>query len=256
MKVISISSFVAHEQVSLKLTLQYYGAIMLPIPSEVYSAPMNIEGANSTTVSIAPLLDSTLSICARKSERVFLHIGFLANISQANDIVEAIEKFTGIIAAVVVDPVMGDNGFAYGAKDKTSWFKQLLPYANLATPNFTELCMLTGCAFEASSYSIAMARFKQQFPNAILIVTSVPAQTSVKQEVGVGFYQNNQVSTINFARIGDHASGTGDLFTMGIIDHYFIRKKAVDEAIRSAHVLVSAHLSNTYKEKAETTVNK
>lgn len=245
MKVISISSFVVHNEVSLKLTLQHYGHIMLPVPSQLYSAPMSIKSAVAVAVELDELLLSTLQICEREGESVILHIGFLANERQVEVIEQLVNQFHSIIAAVVVDPVMGDHGKAYGGVDKRNWFKQLLPFADLAIPNYTELCLLTDTDFATESIETTYHKFSTLYPETQLIVTSMPTPNLPEKEtIGIAYLEDEAIKKAHFPRYGELIGGTGDLFTMGVIDHYYFRKKTISQAILAAHELVIDHLTS------------
>lgn len=245
MKVISISSFVVHNEVSLKLTLQHYGHIILPVPSQLYSAPMSIKSAVAVAVELDELLLSTLQICEREGESVILHIGFLANERQVEVIEQLVNQFHSIIAAVVVDPVMGDYGKAYGGDDKRNWFKQLLTFADLAIPNYTELCLLTDTDFATESIETTYHKFSTLFPETQLIVTSMPTHNlPEKKTIGIAYREDEAIKKAHFPRYGELIGGTGDLFTMGVIDYYYFRKKTISQAIIAAHGLVIDHLTN------------
>jgi pyridoxal/pyridoxine/pyridoxamine kinase len=245
MKVISISSFVVHNEVSLKLTLKHYGHIMLPVPSQLYSAPMSIKSAVAVAVELEELLLSTLKICETEGETIIVHVGFLANERQVDEVIRMLNQFHSIIAAVVVDPVMGDHGKAYGGGDKRNWFKQLLPFADLAIPNYTELCLLTDTNFATESIETTYHKFSTLFPETQLIVTSTPTPNlSVKKTIGIAYREDEALRKAHFPRYGELIGGTGDLFTMGVIDHYYFRKKTITQAILAAHELVIDHLIN------------
>ena len=245
MKIISISSFVVHSQVSLKLILQHYGHILLPIPSQLYSAPMSTKGAVGLPVELEELLSSTLNICETEGETIIVHVGFLANQRQVDVIIRMLKEFKPIISAVVVDPVMGDHGKAYGDGDKRNWFKQLLPFADLAIPNYTELCLLTDTDFATESIETTYHKFSTLFPETQLIVTSTPTPNlSVKKTIGIAYREDEALRKAHFPRYGELIGGTGDLFTMGVIDHYYFRKKTITQAILAAHELVIDHLTS------------
>ena len=250
MKVISISSFVVHNEVSLKLTLQHYGHIMLPVPSQLYSAPMSVKGAVAVAIELNELLLSTLEICQREGESVILHIGFLANEGQVEVIEQYVDQFRAIITAVVVDPVMGDHGKAYGGANKNEWFKRLLTGADLAIPNYTELCILTDTTYGSEPIETTYHKFIARFPNTQLIVTSIPTpRLSIKKPIGVAYSDEATLKKMHFPLYGEMIGGTGDLFTMGVIDHYYFREKTMSQAILAAHELVITHLTSIKQTK-------
>ena len=73
-----------------------------------------------------------------------LYCGFLGNEEQINIVREFVEMFRPPL--FLLDPVMGDHGRAYSSITEThvQKMKDLLPLADIITPNITEACLLTG----------------------------------------------------------------------------------------------------------------
>ena len=72
------------------------------------------------------------------------YTGFLANEKQADKILDFFRRFRGPDTMVLVDPVMGDNGSAYGIYTEGLQKKmlQLADCAQVITPNLTEALLL------------------------------------------------------------------------------------------------------------------
>lgn len=70
--------------------------------------------------------------------------GFLGSVAQINIVEEFIQKFKKPFTRVMVDPVMGDYGRLYSSytPEICHEMKRLLKYADLITPNLTEVCRL------------------------------------------------------------------------------------------------------------------
>ena len=73
-----------------------------------------------------------------------LYCGFLGNEEQIDIVREFVEMFRPPL--FLLDPVMGDHGRAYSSITEThvQKMKELLPLADIITPNITEACLLTG----------------------------------------------------------------------------------------------------------------
>ena len=73
-----------------------------------------------------------------------LYCGFLGNEEQIDIVREFVEMFRPPL--FLLDPVMGDHGKSYSSITKThvQKMKELLPLADIITPNITEACLLTG----------------------------------------------------------------------------------------------------------------
>ena len=73
-----------------------------------------------------------------------IYTGFLADEEQADKILDFLRRFRKEKTMVLVDPVMGDNGNAYGIYTEGLREKmlQLVGNAHVITPNLTEALLL------------------------------------------------------------------------------------------------------------------
>lgn len=81
-----------------------------------------------------------------------IYTGFLGSVRQVEIVEDFIMRFKGKNTAIVVDPVMGDNGIQYATIDNAlcSELKKLLPLSTIITPNLTEACILSGTPYLGS----------------------------------------------------------------------------------------------------------
>lgn len=84
-----------------------------------------------------------------------LYCGFLGNEEQIDIVREFVEMFRPPL--VLLDPVMGDHGKAYSSITEThvQKMKELLPLADIITPNITEACLLTGTPWKEGEWTMA-----------------------------------------------------------------------------------------------------
>ncbi|MCX7970956.1 MAG: pyridoxamine kinase [Negativicutes bacterium] len=75
-----------------------------------------------------------------------IYSGFLADAGQVEIVSRFISLFKRSNTLVMVDPVLGDDGRYYSGFDQrmTEKMRQLLPLADIITPNYTEACFLLG----------------------------------------------------------------------------------------------------------------
>ena len=75
--------------------------------------------------------------------------GFLGSERQIEVVLECIARFKQRTTQLVVDPVMGDNGSLYSSYTPAlcAKMRQLLPQADVVTPNLTEACQLLGADY-------------------------------------------------------------------------------------------------------------
>jgi pyridoxine kinase len=112
----------------------------------------------------------------------------------------------GPAATVIVDPIMGDapDGLYVQAAVAEAIAAELLPRADLLTPNLWELRRLTGTAAETPAGIAAAARTLGR----PVLVTSVPAGPG---EIGALLVDADQVLSLSHARIANTPNGTGDV---------------------------------------------
>ena len=83
-----------------------------------------------------------------------LYCGFLGNEEQIDIVREFVEMFRPPL--FLLDPVMGDHGRAYSSIKEThvQKMKELLPLADIITPNITEACLLTGTPWKDGEWTM------------------------------------------------------------------------------------------------------
>ena len=83
-----------------------------------------------------------------------LYCGFLGNEEQIDIVRGFVEMFRPPL--FLLDPVMGDHGRAYSSITEThvQKMKELLPLADIITPNITEACLLTGTPWKNGEWTM------------------------------------------------------------------------------------------------------
>lgn len=83
-----------------------------------------------------------------------LYCGFLGNEEQIDIVREFVEMFRPPL--FLLDPVMGDHGRSYSSITEThvQKMKELLPLADIITPNITESCLLTGTPWKDGEWTL------------------------------------------------------------------------------------------------------
>jgi len=83
-----------------------------------------------------------------------LYCGFLGNEEQIDIVREFVEMFRPPL--FLLDPVMGDHGRAYSSITEmhVQKMKELLPLADIITPNITEACLLTGTPWKDGEWTM------------------------------------------------------------------------------------------------------
>ncbi len=165
--------------------------------------------------------------------------GFMMSNVQALNTLDFIRKFKTNETAVLVDPVMGDDGRTYKnfSTDLLHTIREMAKEADIITPNLTELILLAdedpesimkirGAELTGKIFQMSMKVGGDQ--GKIIAVTGIPMDDS--DEVG-NFILENGVSRIISSKSNNvHYSGTGDLFAAVFLGSYISGKSAFDAA--------------------------
>lgn len=140
--------------------------------------------------------------------------GYLAaksHIDIALDIIADV-KTANAKPIIVVDPVMGDNGKLYiPAQNAQAIKSQLVPQADIITPNAWELSFLTGCDAQ-SLESLKKAAHDLSMQS---LVTSVPVQNNI----GALYTHETQSALVQHKKFKTVPHGGGDALSATFLAH-------------------------------------
>lgn len=142
-----------------------------------------------------------------------LHTGFFGTSSQINVLHKLLENRKISPQTFLLDPIIGDNGKTFVSKDVEQNIKKLLPFADIITPNYYELEILSEISIE--NYDDAKRASESLFQNfpklQAIITTSLPNDTDT---ITLCISQRNQEhSAIPIEKIQASFPGNGDAFS-------------------------------------------
>ena len=185
-----------------------------------------------------------------------LYCGFLGNEEQINIVREFMEMFRPPL--FLLDPVMGDHGRAYSSITEThvQKMKELLPLADIITPNITEACLLTGTPWKDGEWTMQELSGLCDRLASLCLKDSVSASiviTGIRQgDFLVNFLWDDGVYTTVASPIaGASRPGTGDIFA-SILAADAVRGETLLSSVQKAANFVG--LCITGSEKAGTPV--
>lgn len=141
--------------------------------------------------------------------------GFLGSARQIEIVRNFFHYFKSENTIVILDPVMGDCGNPYPTytEDMCRLMKELVPYADIITPNLTEACILTDTPYKERWKLKELLelgeKLKEKGPDKI-VITGIPQGAYVANyccEAG------KEPSIIKTHKVGTSRCGTGDIFT-------------------------------------------
>lgn len=144
-----------------------------------------------------------------------IYTGFLGSVHQVKIVEDFIERFRGENTAVIVDPVMGDNGKQYATIDDAlcSELKKLLPLSTIITPNLTEACILSGIPYRSTGFSLnellAVSERLREMGAENIVITGISDGNDICDFIR---RKNGSYSLLRQPVSGSPHAGTGDVF--------------------------------------------
>jgi len=140
--------------------------------------------------------------------------GFLGSCRQIDIVADFVKKFKEHDTIVIVDPVMGDNGRMYKtySSETCKKMQELLPYADIVTPNLTEACILADVPYQEKwsrkKLNFLAEKIAAKGPGKVVI-------TGITQGAYIAnfcFESGKEAKIFRTIKVGTQRSGTGDIF--------------------------------------------
>ena len=195
-----------------------------------------------------------------------IYTGFLADEEQADKILDFFQRFRTENTMVLVDPVMGDNGRAYGIYTEGLREKmlQLVGNAHVITPNLTEaLLLLYGKEGMEKRYASLLEldgrkrleqigkigeQLKKEYGLQAAVITGVESQAELcVHQMGNLVVENAHSSWCFAPKIGGSYSGTGDLFA-SVLSAGLVKEMSMMSCVELAVNFLSKAIAQTVQE--------
>ena len=195
-----------------------------------------------------------------------IYTGFLADEEQADKILDFFQRFRTENTMVLVDPVMGDNGRAYGIYTEGLREKmlQLVGNAHVITPNLTEaLLLLYGKEGMEKRYASLLEldgrkrleqigkigeQLKKEYGLQAAVITVVESQAELcVHQMGNLVVENGHSSWCFAPKIGGSYSGTGDLFA-SVLSAGLVKEMSMMSCVELAVNFLSKAIAQTVQE--------
>ena len=157
---------------------------------------------------------------------------------------------------VIVDPVMGDYGKLYRTytKEMCEKMKELVHYADIITPNLTELCTLLDAPYPKNGASIEelkemCGKLAERGPKHIVVTGIHFNQTQIANFI---YNKGEDFQIVMVDRIGGDRSGTGDVIA-AIIAGMYLNGHSLYESVKKAADYVSKCIRYCEETKCQAT---
>ncbi|MCR5796909.1 MAG: pyridoxamine kinase [Eubacterium sp.] len=164
--------------------------------------------------------------------------GFLGSKEQVDIVIDFIKSFKKDDSVILIDPVMGDNGVLYKTytREMCDKMKELVKYADIITPNLTELCTILDIDFGNGKFSTdelhdMCQKLSERGPEHI-VVTGIPFHK--KQIMNYIYSKDEDPQIVMVDRIGADRSGTGDVISSVIAGMYMNGHSFYDSVRKAA----------------------
>ena len=173
--------------------------------------------------------------------------GFLGSKEQIKIVIEFLEKFKTKDNIVLIDPVMGDYGKLYSTytDEMCKEMQNLIKYADVLTPNLTELCRLLDLPYPNETptheelYSLC-ERLSLEGPSKI-VITGLQRQGAIENFI---FETDKPFKIIKVEKIGGDRSGTGDIIS-SIVSASIVKVEDFVSSVEKATSFISKSLKFT-----------
>lgn len=166
-----------------------------------------------------------------------LYTGYLASAEQIEDVLDFFRRFKTEDNLIFVDPAMADNGKLYPAfgPDFPREMAKVVAQADIAVPNLTEACLLTGTPYHENFTEDevkALLRKLCELGAKKAVLTGVGFQPT---ELGVMAYDPATGAYFKYIteHVPQHYHGTGDLFASCCVGA-MIDGRSLEEALKVA----------------------
>ena len=164
--------------------------------------------------------------------------GFLGSAAQIEIVSDFLKNSN---AQIFIDPVMGDHGKIYKTYTREMCVKirDLLKFADLATPNLTEACQLLNIPYPAegiisdSNLATMAANIAAKTRGGKVIITGVNLDADDGSNIANFIYDNGKIDFVTSKKLGSDRSGTGDVF-FAVVAASIMNGETLTAAVRKA----------------------
>ena len=164
------------------------------------------------------------------------YTGYLASGPQIQKVLKLINDLKRPGNLVIIDPAMADNGKLYPAFDADFPLEmaKLVAQADIALPNITEACLLTGTPYRGE-YDEAFAKDVVRKVAALGAKKVVLTGACYGGKYGVMLYDSESDTFHNYyqERVDAVFHGTGDIFSSAFTGA-LVRGKSIEDSVRIA----------------------
>lgn len=217
---------------------------------EVFGLPTKIFSSN---MSYKDYISFDMPNFSEMAKKIFeikkidaIYIGFIDNEETFGIIKDILQKFKG---KVILDPILGDNGVKYSGTtaEQIDFYRELLKFADVITPNLTEAILLTN--YNKNFSEIEREDVEKIAKNLL--------EMGVKRIIIKSFEKNNLLNTLYFSentikrfeseKIDIKICGTGDVFS-SLVTSELVKGEKLENSIQKIQTLLFENIIKQEKQ--------
>ena len=246
MKILVFNDYCVVGNMALKANISVLtqnGHEVFGLPTKIFSSNMSYKDYISFYMpNFSEIVKKVFGI--KKVDAIY--IGFIDNDEVFVIIKEILQNFKG---KVILDPILGDNGIKYSGTTakQIDFYRELLNFADIVTPNLTEAILLT-------EYNKIFSEIKKEDVEKI---ASNLLEMGAKQIIIKSFEENNKLKTLYFCensikwfeneKIDIKICGTGDVFS-SLVASELTKGEKLENSIDKIQKLLAENIKKQEKQ--------
>lgn len=246
MKILVFNDYCVVGNMALKANisiLSQNGHEVFGVPTKIFSSNMSYKDYISFNMpNFSEIVKKVFGI--KKVDAIY--IGFIDNDEVFVIIKEILQNFKG---KVILDPILGDNGIKYSGTTakQISFYRELLNFADIVTPNLTEAILLT-------EYNKIFSEIKKEDVEKI---ASNLLEMGAKQIIIKSFEKNDILNTLYISetsikwfeseKIDIKICGTGDVFS-SLVASELTKGEKLENSIDKIQKLLAENIKKQEKQ--------
>ena len=246
MKILVFNDYCVVGNMALKANISVLtqnGHEVFGLPTKIFSSNMSYKDYISFYMpNFSEIVKKVFGI--KKVDAIY--IGFIDNDEVFVIIKEILQNFKG---KVILDPILGDNGIKYSGTTakQISFYRELLNFADIVTPNLTEAILLT-------EYNKIFSEIKKEDVEKI---ASNLLEMGAKQIIIKSFEKNDILNTLYISetsikwfeseKIDIKICGTGDVFS-SLVASELVKGEKLENSIDKIQNLIAENIKKQEKQ--------
>lgn len=241
-KIAVVNDFSGFGRCSLTVSLPIISALKVqccPLPTSVFSNHTGFDSFYYTefTEHMNAYIDEWKKLDLRFEG---ILTGYLGSPEQIDIVRHFLEHFKTENTVTVVDPVMGDYGKLYPSYSPklAAQMEQLVPFADILTPNLTEACILTGTDYRPDMSETeleTLCRRLQAMGPEKIVISGLERGEDLENFICEA---DNAPVIVREHKVGPCRSGTGDVFS-SIIAADSVNGIPLEDAVHHASTFIA-----------------